>query len=84
MRLLVRNPQHLQVTDPLIEVVYGDVKDYETVKTLIDGCSAVISTLGMGQPQSEPSIFTQATRNIIRAMKETRVKPIYSYNWSEC
>lgn len=73
MRLLVRNPQHLQVTDPLIEVVYGDVKDYETVKKLINGCNAVISTLGMGQPQSEPSIFSQATRNIIRAMKENRV-----------
>jgi putative NADH-flavin reductase len=74
MRLLVRNPQHLQVTDPLIEVVYGDVKDYETVNTLINGCKAVISTLGMGQPQSEPSIFSQATRNIIRAMEENRVK----------
>src|SRR5512133_11528 len=73
MRLLVRNPQHLQVTDPLIEVVYGDVKDYETVNKLINGCKAVISTLGMGQPPSEPSIFSQATRNIIRAMEENRV-----------
>lgn len=41
LRLLIRNPESLQIQSPLIEVVKGDVKDYETVRTLIDDCQVV-------------------------------------------
>jgi putative NADH-flavin reductase len=74
IKLLVRNPAHLDFNDPLIEVIRGDVKDFETVRELTVGCQAIISTLGLGQPPSETSIFSQATTNIIRAMKESPVR----------
>lgn len=70
LKMLIRNPEHLQIQNPLIEVLTGDVKDYTTVRALLEGCHAVISTLGLGQPLSEFTIFSQAAHNIIRSMNE--------------
>src|SRR6185437_15806378 len=58
--------------NPLIEVVKGNVRDYITVQNLMDGCQAVISTLG--QPKGEASVFSQATKNIIKAMMACHVR----------
>lgn len=74
LKILVRNPESYQIKSSLTEVVRGDVKDYETVRTLVNGCQAVISTLGLGQPPSETFIFSQATRNIIHSMNEWKVR----------
>jgi putative NADH-flavin reductase len=70
LKMFVRNPNRLDITDPLIEVVYGDVLDYETVRKLFEGCQAVISTLGLGQPPSETSLFSKASANIIQSIEE--------------
>lgn len=74
LKLLIRNPESFQNQNPLIEVVKGDVKNSKIVRTLIDGCQAVISTLGLGQTPSETSIFSQATKNVIRSMNESKVQ----------
>lgn len=66
LKLLLRNPENLELKSPLIEIVKGDARDPEAVRSLIEGCSAVISTLG--QPRGETSIFSQATRNVLQAM----------------
>lgn len=66
LKLLLRNPENFAVKNPLIELVAGDARDYESVKLLLEGCSAVISTLG--QPKGESSIFSQASRNVMQAM----------------
>lgn len=73
-KLLVRNPENQPAPDPLIEIINGNVKDYESVRKLTEGCQAVISTLGLGQPPSETSIFSISTSNIIRAMKENHIQ----------
>lgn len=73
-KMLVRNPENFKIESSLVEPVYGDVSEYGTVRSLFDGCKAVISTLGSGIPPSKPTIFTTATRNIIRAMKESGLK----------
>jgi len=73
-KMLVRNPERYNLISPLVEVIHGDVKDYATVHRLVDGCQAVISALGLGQPPSETSIFSQATRNVLRAMHECHVQ----------
>ena len=69
-KLLVRNPINFQIKSPLIEVIEGDVRDYVAVRRLIEGCGAVISTLGMGIPASEPTIFSRSTAHVLQAMKE--------------
>lgn len=69
-KLLVRNPAHFKASNPLVEIIEGDVTNYNTVCQLLEGCEAVLSTLGLGIPPSEPTLFSKATDNIIRAMKE--------------
>jgi putative NADH-flavin reductase len=71
VRALVRDPARFQVNNPAIEMVIGDVTRYENIKTLITGCDAAISTLGLGVPPSMPTVFSIATRNILEALKES-------------
>lgn len=68
IKILVRDLSNFQIKSPLIQVIKGDVEDYEVILTLIEGSDAVISALGLGIPPSKPSIFSLATKNIIRAM----------------
>lgn len=49
------------------------MNDYDAVLQLLEGCDAVISTLGLGIPASEPSIFTTATNHVLEAMAETGI-----------
>jgi putative NADH-flavin reductase len=70
--ILLRNPENFQISGPLVEVVKGDARDYASVRSLIVGCEAVISTLG--QPKGEPTIFSQATKNVIQAMTENNIR----------
>lgn len=66
LKLLVRHPENLTIQNSLIEVVKGDVRDETAVGLLIEGANIVMSTLG--QPKGEKSIFSDAAKNIIRAM----------------
>lgn len=72
-KALVRNTKKFTIQSPFIEVIEGDVTNYPSVRTLVDGCQAVISTLGLGRPPSEASIFSRATNNIIQSMHECNV-----------
>ncbi len=74
LKLLLRNPERFSIKNPLIEVIKGDVNDYKTVLSLVDGSQAVISALGLGQPASETSIFSQATSNILQAMQVSGIQ----------
>jgi putative NADH-flavin reductase len=72
LKILLRSPENFQLISQFIEIVKGDARDYESVRSLVNGCDAVISTLG--QPRGEASIFSQATSNVLRAMSECSVK----------
>ena len=74
LKLLVRNSDNFQINSPLAEVIEGDVSDYNSVETLIKGCQAVMSTLGLGIPASEPTIFSQATTHVVQAMSMHNVQ----------
>ena len=66
IKLLHRKPGTLTFDNPLIEVTKGDARDYNAINSLLDGCDAVLSCLS--QPVGEPTIFSDATRNILKAM----------------
>ncbi|HRP56544.1 NAD(P)H-binding protein [Agriterribacter sp.] len=72
-KILLRNPYNFQINSPLVEVIEGNVTNYSSVGTLLEGCQAVISTLGLGEPPSEPTIFSQSTANVIEAMNEHNI-----------
>lgn len=66
IKLLHRKPETLTFDTPLIEVIEGDARDYNAIHTLLDDCHAVLSCLS--QPVGEPTIFSDATRNLLKAM----------------
>jgi putative NADH-flavin reductase len=72
IKMLIRNPENFQNTNSSIEIIQGDARDYSSVLSLTENCTAVISTLG--QPKGEPPIFSDASANIIRAMIERQIK----------
>lgn len=69
-KALVRNPENLPDDTHLEEIVTGNVSDYPSVLSLLEGCHAVISMLGMGVSPNPTTIFSTSTGNILRAMKE--------------
>jgi putative NADH-flavin reductase len=74
VKMLVRNPARLDFNHPLVEVVNGDILDSGVVSELFKGCQAVISTLGLGLPPSEPTIFSKAAANILRSAEKNHVQ----------
>ncbi|MFI5124751.1 MAG: NAD(P)-dependent oxidoreductase [Chitinophagales bacterium] len=74
IKLLLRNPERFQIKNSLIEIVPGIVQDYQAIHTLVEGCCAVISALGLGQHNSEKTIFSRATTNVIRALNTFQIK----------
>lgn len=73
LKILLRNPDNFQLKSSLIEVIKGEVTSFSSIHSLIEDCQAVISTLGLGIPASEPTIFSQSTTNVIKAMNECNV-----------
>jgi len=72
LRLVVRNPEGCHIRSPLAQIIQGDARRFESIRSLVDGCEAIISTLG--QPKGEPTIFSQSARNVIRAMTESGIR----------
>jgi len=73
LKILLRNPDNFQLKSSLIEVIKGEVTNFSSIHSLIEDCQAVISTLGLGIPASEPTIFSQSTINVVKAMNECNV-----------
>jgi len=72
IKLLLRNPENFSNQNPLIEIVKGDARDYNSANELIKTCDAVISTIG--QPKEEKSIFSDSTKNVIQSMNSNGIK----------
>jgi len=72
IKLLLRNPEKFPTESPLVEKVQGDVRNFESVHSLINGCDAVISTLG--QSKGELPVFSVAAQNITRAMNSLNIQ----------
>jgi putative NADH-flavin reductase len=71
-RLLLRNPENLQIESPLIEIVKGDACDANAINSVLKGCNAVISTIG--QRAGEPLVAELATKNVLAAMALCDIK----------
>lgn len=70
VKLLLRNPENFQIQNPLIKIIKGDARDYDSIENLIENCDLVISALG--QPKGEKTIFSDATSNIIKAFSSEK------------
>jgi putative NADH-flavin reductase len=74
LNMLIRNPEKATgLQNPQINIVIGTVQQPDAINAVLKGCTAVISTLGLGIPASEPGIFSQSTRNILLAMQQQHI-----------
>jgi putative NADH-flavin reductase len=72
IKLLIRNPENILNQNPLLEIVKGDARNYDSVNELIKTCDVVISTIC--QPKGQKSIFSDSTRNVIQSMNSNGLK----------
>jgi putative NADH-flavin reductase len=56
-----------------LQIIQGDILDYEKVRHAVEGQDAVISTLGV-ESRKYTTVLSEGTANIIRAMNELNVK----------
>lgn len=77
VRLLARTPASVPPRGPGVSVVQGDVLDPDAVARVVEGSEAVISVFGQVKG-SPPSLQTEGTRNITRAMARYGVRRIVS------
>ena len=67
VKLLLRNPNNFTIQSSKIEIIKGDAIDEESINLLVKDCQAVLSTIG--QRPGESIVASQATKNILKAMK---------------
>ncbi|WP_240345218.1 NAD(P)-dependent oxidoreductase [Flavobacterium sp. CLA17] len=72
VKILLRTPEDFTIQNSQIEIIKGDAVDENTIRLLLAGCQAVISTIG--QRPGEPMVASRATSNILKAMKEYSIK----------
>lgn len=74
-RAFVRNPAKLKIEHPALEVVAGQVDDYDAVRGCIEGCDAVVNALGISmKPKADNSSVIEAQGHILHAMEELGVR----------
>ncbi len=72
VKALIRRPDTYTVSHPLLEIVQGDVKDFETTQVLIKDCGVVVAAIG--PRKDEPLISSLSTMYILRSMEENGIK----------
>ncbi|HOK51940.1 MAG TPA: NAD(P)H-binding protein [Bacteroidales bacterium] len=75
IQALVRNPAHVKITHPLLTIIQGDVKNFESVFNTIRGTNAVISVIGYVRG-SEAGFQSTALQNMIRSMEHLAIRRI--------
>ncbi|PPK87243.1 putative NADH-flavin reductase [Neolewinella xylanilytica] len=77
VKALVRNPAKLSQTHPRLQVIAGDVLNPADVAATVASTDVVLSVFGHGKG-SPDWLQTDGTKNILAAMRESRVKKIIS------
>jgi putative NADH-flavin reductase len=71
---LVRNPGKLKITHPNLNIIKGNVLDFESVQKAVAGQDAVLSALGHKRFIIYSNILSEGTKNITAAMEMHGVK----------
>jgi putative NADH-flavin reductase len=69
----VRDPARLKVAHPALNVMQGDVVDYDLVEQAVKGQDAVLSALGASSPFRFDQAVVAGINNIIKAMEANGV-----------
>jgi putative NADH-flavin reductase len=73
VRALVRTPTAIETASDNLDVIVGDVRDRDTVTRMLEGCEAVLSTLG-ARRGDDPTTRTIGATNNLNAMREHQIR----------
>ena len=73
LKILIHHTKYQAPEGAQVEIIRGNARDYPTVRALLQGCEAVVSTLGQPKGEKAP-IFSQATRHVLQAMQEHGIR----------
>jgi len=73
LTVLARSPDKVKMQHPNLQVVKGDVLDFDRVQTVVTGQDAVLSALGHKRFFIKTTILSRGTKNIIEAMQNHNV-----------
>src|SRR5829696_5760084 len=59
-----------------VDVVKGDARDLDAVRSVVDGVDAVVSVLAIEAGTEPTTVLSDATRTIVDAMREEDVRRI--------
>ncbi|MDD2305053.1 MAG: NAD(P)H-binding protein [Prolixibacteraceae bacterium] len=76
IKLLLRKPEEFQIKSSLIEIIKGDAINPEDICNLVQGCQAVISTVG--QRPGEPLVASLSVTNVLEAMNKSGINRFIS------
>ena len=70
MTAYVRNPSKLEITDPRLTVIAGELADVDAVREAVCGAAAVISALGPSLDRRATGMpLVAGTRTVVEAMQ---------------
>ncbi|QTD41888.1 NAD(P)-dependent oxidoreductase [Sporosarcina sp. Te-1] len=72
VRMLVRNPERVQMKREGIELIVGDALNAGAIEKTIRSCNVVINTFG--QPSKAEPFYSQVTQLILSCMKEKGIR----------
>jgi putative NADH-flavin reductase len=71
---LVRSPEKIKISHENLNILKGNVLNFEDVDNAVAGQDAVLSSLGHKRFLIKTNILSEGTKNIIRAMEKHDVK----------
>lgn len=74
VRVVARTPSKVTTTHDHLEVMQGDALTADDVVRAIEGCDAVVSTLGVPYTFSEVTLYSVSGRHILAGMTAAGVK----------
>ena len=66
--VLARHPEKITISDPKLNILKGDIRDFDSVKRSINGKDAVILSVGVSPTLKPIDVFSKGTRNVINAI----------------
>jgi putative NADH-flavin reductase len=70
VRVLARYPEKIETTDERLEVVEGDVRDFEAVNSAVRDIDFVCSCIGVPITFKRVDLFAVAAKNLIQAIEQ--------------
>lgn len=72
VRLLLRHPEQFDLTHERLEIIQGDARHRAAIRQLLQGCEALLSTLGNPRGESTP-MLSAVTGLILLTMEEFKI-----------